>query len=90
MSFKHSVLNAGPGLALAFFVNCAAVSTAFAYVDPGTGTMLLQMAGAMIAAGLFYLRSIRSWAARRLGFGKSDAVENQDRDNDNASSENVQ
>ena len=33
--------------------------------------MLLQVAGAMIAAGLFYLRNARLWIARHLGLGKT-------------------
>jgi hypothetical protein len=41
------------------------IQPAHAYVDPGTGAMLLQMVGAVIAAGLFYFRSgwsrLRGW-----------------------------
>ena len=33
--------------------------------------MLLQVAGAMIAAGIFYLRDARLWIARHLGLGKA-------------------
>ena len=53
-------------------VNTVLVGSAHAYIDPGTGTMLLQMIGAMIAAGLFYLRGARLWLSRQLGFGKHD------------------
>jgi hypothetical protein len=51
-------------------VNAVLVEPAFAYIDPGTGTMLLQVAGAMIAAGLFYLRAARLWVARLFGGSK--------------------
>lgn len=52
-------------------INLALLSVAMAYIDPGTGTMMLQVVGAMIAAGLFYLRSIRLWIAHKLGFDRS-------------------
>ena len=65
------------GLAATLFVagaaNTVLIGTAYAYIDPGTGTMLLQLAGAMIAAGLFYLRTARIWIARQLGFGKTNS-----------------
>ena len=32
---------------------------AHAYIDPGTGSMLLQMIGAGIAGAIFYFREIR-------------------------------
>jgi hypothetical protein len=55
--------------AVAITINLALASRAEAYIDPGTGTMMLQVAGAVIAAALFYLRSIRLWIAGRLGLG---------------------
>jgi len=55
-------------IGLSCAVNLALVSTAFAYIDPGTGTMILQVAGALFASALFYLRSIRIWIAEKLGF----------------------
>jgi hypothetical protein len=61
-------------LATALAVNLALTTDAFAYIDPGTGTMLLQMVGAMIAAGLFYLRGARLWLSRRLGLDKTDSA----------------
>jgi hypothetical protein len=33
--------------------------TAQAYIDPGTGSMLLQVIGAGIAGGIFYFRELR-------------------------------
>ena len=39
-----------------------------AYVDPGTGTMILQIIAALVAGALFYVRQIRvtvaSWFSR--------------------------
>jgi hypothetical protein len=32
---------------------------AFAYIDPGTGSMLLQVIGAAIAGAIFYFRELR-------------------------------
>ena len=37
----------------------AAVAPAAAYIDPGTGSMLLQMIGAGIAGAIFYFRELR-------------------------------
>lgn len=42
-------------------LSLATTGIAHAYIDPGTGSMLLQMGGAAIAAGFFYLRSVRTW-----------------------------
>ena len=42
---------------------------AYAYVDPGTGAMILQIIGAIVAGALFSFRQIRdkisSWFSRR-------------------------
>ncbi len=46
-------------LACALVVTLAAVAPAAAYIDPGTGSMLLQVIGASIAAGIFYFRELR-------------------------------
>lgn len=46
-------------LACACAVSVAAVGTAAAYIDPGTGSMLLQMIGAGIAGAIFYFRELR-------------------------------
>ncbi|HEY6125067.1 MAG TPA: hypothetical protein VIV63_10455 [Steroidobacteraceae bacterium] len=41
---------------------------AHAYVDPGTGAMIVQIIGALVAGALFYFRAIRdkiaSWYSR--------------------------
>jgi len=46
-------------LACALAVSVAAVAPASAYIDPGTGSMLLQMLGAGIAGAIFYFREFR-------------------------------
>lgn len=74
MSRSHRALGLAATVATAFAANLALSDVAFAYIDPGTGTMLLQIGGALIAAGLFYLRSARLWVSRHLGFGKSNAA----------------
>ena len=40
-------------------VAMAAVAPAAAYIDPGTGSMLLQIFGAGIAGAIFYFRELR-------------------------------
>jgi hypothetical protein len=46
----------------------ATTADAHAYVDPGTGAMILQIIGAVVAGALFYFRQLRSmisaWFAR--------------------------
>ena len=46
-------------LACGIAVSAAAVAPAAAYIDPGTGSMLLQMIGAGIAGAIFYFRELR-------------------------------
>ena len=43
----------------ALVVSAASVAPAAAYIDPGTGSMLLQMIGAGIAGAIFYFRELR-------------------------------
>ncbi len=38
-------------------------TNAHAYVDPGTGAMILQIIGAVVAGLLFYFRQLRQWIA---------------------------
>ena len=40
---------------------------AHAYVDPGTGAMLWQVAAAAVIGSLFYVRRIFTWVRDRLG-----------------------
>jgi hypothetical protein len=46
-------------LLLAFML--IAESRVFAYTDPGSGTMLLQLLAAFLVGLLFYLRRITAW-----------------------------
>lgn len=71
MSLATRITGIAATITVAAAANTVLLGTAHAYIDPGTGTMLLQLAGAMIAAGLFYLRTARLWIARRLGLGKA-------------------
>ncbi len=45
--------------AAALVVAAGFSNSAFAYIDPGTGSMLLQMTGAAIAGAIFYFRELR-------------------------------
>lgn len=70
------VLSAGAALCgLAVGVNSALLSSAAAYIDPGTGTMIIQVLGALIASALFYLRSIRVWLADKLGLSRNEEAD---------------
>ena len=63
-----------PGVSLcslATIVNSVLLSNAAAYIDPGTGTMMIQVLGALIASALFYLRGIRVWLADKLGLSRT-------------------
>jgi hypothetical protein len=46
-------------LAAVVWLSVAAVAPAQAYIGPGTGSMLLQVIGAGIAAAIFYFRDLR-------------------------------
>lgn len=58
-------MRTAPKSALVRQAACAAVlvlgttGTAHAYIDPGTGSMLLQVIGAGIAGAIFYFRELR-------------------------------
>lgn len=45
--------------ATAALLTLGASGPAHAYIDPGTGSMLLQMLGAGIAGAIFYFRELR-------------------------------
>jgi hypothetical protein len=52
-------------IAVGLLMLVAIPSTAYAYTDPGTGQLVLQMALATAVAALFYVRKfLRSLAAR--------------------------
>lgn len=46
-------------LASAVALAIASIARAQAYIDPGTGSMLLQMIGAAVAGGIFYFHELR-------------------------------
>jgi hypothetical protein len=54
-------------VALALGLVAVTPATAWAYVDPGTGSYLFQLAAAGFLAGLFTLR--RYWDAVKARFG---------------------
>lgn len=62
-SLFHTALFSVRLLALAV----ATSVSAHAYVDPGTGAMIIQMIGAAVAGALFYFRSARDWLASKFG-----------------------
>jgi len=49
----------GDGATAAMVLYLLSASTAGAYVDPGTGSMLLQLFGAFVAGAIFYFREFR-------------------------------
>jgi hypothetical protein len=59
------------GVLQVFTVICALERPAQAYVDPGSGYVLLQVIGSMCAGALFYFR--QRWR-RLFGLGVSEAV----------------
>ena len=46
-------------LASAVVLVIASIARANAYIDPGTGSMLLQMFGAAVAGAVFYFHELR-------------------------------
>jgi hypothetical protein len=56
-------------LVLKNVVLCAALTVllevdVYAYADPGSGTLLLQLAAALLVGLMFYIRRITAWARR--------------------------
>ena len=43
-------------LASGIALNCFLATPAHAYIDPGTGSMVVQVVGALVAGGIFYFR----------------------------------
>jgi hypothetical protein len=52
-------------LSLALFT-MAVPQKASAYVDPGAGAMIWQMAAAAVVGSLFYVRQVVSWIRKRF------------------------
>jgi hypothetical protein len=65
--------------ALAAVLFTSTAGSAHAYIDPGTGSMLLQVIGAGIAGAIFYFRELRikvtSMFSRRPEPGAGDSPE---------------
>ena len=66
-------------LAAALTLALGAVAPADAYIDPGTGSMLLQMFAAGVAGAIFYFRELRikllSFFSRREAPAADDGVD---------------
>lgn len=66
---RKPVQNCGRQLALAGCVFLLMAPPAHAYIDPGTGTMILQVIGAAVAGTLFYFnnfkRRVSEWLSKR-------------------------
>jgi hypothetical protein len=56
-----------------FVLLYAAFQPAHAYVDPGTGAMVLQLAVAALAGVAFYFRAFRNWLWSVLRRDRGDA-----------------
>jgi hypothetical protein len=61
-----------------FFLACIIVmivaeTSVFAYTDPGSGTLILQMLIAAFVGLMFYIRRIISWV-RRMTRGKAESL----------------
>lgn len=59
------------GLALVLTASALILATpkpAHAYVDPGSGAMLWQVAAAGVIGSLFYVRKILTWFRDHVGF----------------------
>jgi len=48
---------------------------ASAYVDPGSGAMLWQLAAAVVIGSLFYVRRLVVWVRKHLGLRSADKAE---------------
>lgn len=60
-------------VALAAVLIVGTAGPAQAYIDPGTGSMLLQVIGAGIAGGIFYFRELRIKVMSLFSRGESHA-----------------
>ena len=59
MTKQSDVATARAQASLLAVLSVASVTPALAYIDPGTGSMVVQMALAGIAGALFYFRQLR-------------------------------
>lgn len=51
---------------LVMFLIIASVTPVFAYSDPGSGLMLLQLLGSALVGVLFYFKKIKEWFASKI------------------------
>jgi hypothetical protein len=59
-------------LKLVIMLIVSSVTSAFAYSDPGSGLLLLQLLGSAFVGVLFYFSKIKEWVAGILGKKKDD------------------
>lgn len=57
---------------LIFLLSIITVSPAFAYSDPGSGLLLLQLLGSALVGVLFYFNKIKEWVLGKLGKKSND------------------
>ena len=62
------------GLFVLALLTMAVPQRASAYVDPGTGSMLWQMAAAALIGSLFYLRRVAGWVRVLVGVRSSKSM----------------
>ena len=71
------------GASLLFLLDALAPKTAYAYLDPASGSYIIQIVIAVFVGGAFvikqYFGAIRSFFKGRFAKGNSDAGEQQDR-----------
>jgi hypothetical protein len=52
---------------LALFFLIASATPVFAYSDPGSGLLILQILGSMLVGTMFYFKKIKDWILSKLG-----------------------
>jgi len=57
-------------IAFAVLLNLLSVSPAYAYSDPGSGLLILQLIGSALVGVLFYFNKIKKWILTKLGKSK--------------------
>lgn len=58
---------------IVLLVVIVAESRAFAYADPGSGTLILQILLGALFGVMFYIRRIIAWTRARLSGGKDES-----------------
>jgi hypothetical protein len=62
-------------IARALALSLALLPTAEAYIDPGTGAMIIQMIGAAVAGALFFFRDLRGRIVAWLRRGRAGSTQ---------------